>query len=154
MHNFSIQRGDPNNPGWLDFVERQRQIQPGDNPYSTGKALPANSPVFVGRADLIDRIQRDLTDRNNPQSVGLVGDPQSGKTSLLNQLSLGLAQAADTVSIRCDPRGLDSISQQQFFIEIIQALAEQLNQPLPAQQDDFTAFKTYIRQLAQHYRFI
>ncbi len=154
MSEFHIQTGDPDQPGWLDFAVRQHQIQPGANPYQSGQALAANSPVFVGREELIDQIGCLLTDPKSPQNVSLVGDPYSGKSSLLNQLILRLAQDSNTVCIRCDARGLDQISQQLFFERIIQVLAIGLNQPCPTQRSDFTAFTTYIRQLAQHYRFI
>ena len=46
---FKAQLGRQDNPGLLSQEARLAWIQPGQNPYVTGPALPGNSPVFFER---------------------------------------------------------------------------------------------------------
>ena len=154
MGNFNIQLGSKNNSGFLSQEERLTKIQKGTSPYQPSKALPANSPVFVGREEELRRIHLALADKNNPEHISLIGEPRIGKSSLLNQLHECLAIEEKCVCISCNAQGLSDASQQQFFQDLIGDLATGLKQPRPAKNQDFKDFRDYINQLAKFYRFI
>jgi hypothetical protein len=65
-----------------EAVERSQEI---DNPYVVGIPLTAEQEIFVGRADIIARIEQLLLDRRCPPLL-LYGQRRMGKTSLLRNL--------------------------------------------------------------------
>lgn len=65
-----------------EAVERSQEI---DNPYIVGVPLTAEQEIFVGRADIVTRIEQLLLDRRCPPLL-LYGQRRMGKTSLLRNL--------------------------------------------------------------------
>jgi hypothetical protein len=65
-----------------EAVERSQEI---DNPYIVGVPLTKQQEVFVGRADVVARIEQLLLDRRRPPLL-LYGQRRMGKTSLLRNL--------------------------------------------------------------------
>jgi hypothetical protein len=65
-----------------DAVERAQEI---DNPYIVGVPLTEQQEIFVGRADIVARIEQLLLDRRRPPLL-LYGQRRMGKTSLLRNL--------------------------------------------------------------------
>jgi hypothetical protein len=65
-----------------DAVERSQEI---DNPYVVGVPLTEQQEIFVGRADIVARIEQLLLDRRCPPLL-LYGQRRMGKTSLLRNL--------------------------------------------------------------------
>jgi hypothetical protein len=66
----------------VDAVERSQEI---DNPYVVGVPLTEQQELFVGRADIVARIEQLLLDRRRPPLL-LYGQRRMGKTSLLRNL--------------------------------------------------------------------
>jgi hypothetical protein len=69
-------------------VEQSQEI---DNPYIVGVPLTEQQEIFVGRADIVARIEQLLLDRRRPP-VLLYGQRRMGKTSLLRNLGRLLPQ--------------------------------------------------------------
>jgi energy-coupling factor transporter ATP-binding protein EcfA2 len=65
-----------------EAVERTQEI---DNPYVVGVPLTERQEIFVGRADIVARIEQLLLDRRRPPLL-LYGQRRMGKTSLLRNL--------------------------------------------------------------------
>lgn len=65
-----------------EAVERSQEI---DNPYVVGVPLTEQQDIFVGRADIVARIEQLLVDRRRPPLL-LYGQRRMGKTSLLRNL--------------------------------------------------------------------
>lgn len=63
-------------------VEQGQEI---DNPYVVGVPLTAQQEIFVGRTDIVARIEQLLLDRRHPPLL-LYGQRRMGKTSLLRNL--------------------------------------------------------------------
>ncbi|MBN1219134.1 MAG: ATP-binding protein [Anaerolineae bacterium] len=63
-------------------VEQSQEI---DNPYIVGVPLTEQQEIFVGRADVVARIEQLLLDRRRPPLL-LYGQRRMGKTSLLRNL--------------------------------------------------------------------
>ena len=63
---FKAQLGRQDNPGLLSQQERLARIQPGQNPYMTGTALPGNSPVFFGQISILHEILATLRRPDQP----------------------------------------------------------------------------------------
>jgi hypothetical protein len=72
--------------GYMDeltaAIEASQEI---DNPYVFGAPLTEKQEIFVGRTDIIERIEQHLLDTNRP-SILLYGQRRMGKTSLLRNL--------------------------------------------------------------------
>lgn len=153
-NNFTIQVGSSEKTGFLPLEQRQAQVQSGQNPYHPSGALPANSPVFVGRKLELKRLLLGLTDEHHPQNTSLIGESRIGKTSLLNQLQQALAPIDKLVCIRCNMQEFSNQSPPQFFQNLIECLSNALNCPVPEQRDDFENLRDFIRALARHYRFV
>jgi hypothetical protein len=65
-----------------EAVERSQEL---DNPYVVGVPLTEQQEIFVGRADIVARIEQLLLDRRCPPLL-LYGQRRMGKTSLLRNL--------------------------------------------------------------------
>ncbi len=65
-----------------EAVERTQEI---DNPYIVGVPLTEQQEIFVGRTDIVARIEQLLVDRRRPPLL-LYGQRRMGKTSLLRNL--------------------------------------------------------------------
>jgi hypothetical protein len=68
--------------GLAEAVERSQAI---DNPYVVGVPLTEQQDIFVGRTDIVARIEQLLLDRRRPPLL-LYGQRRMGKTSLLRNL--------------------------------------------------------------------
>jgi hypothetical protein len=66
----------------VETVEQSREI---DNPYIVGVPLTEQQEIFVGRTDIVARIEQLLLDRRRPPLL-LYGQRRMGKTSLLRNL--------------------------------------------------------------------
>ena len=69
----------------LDFIERQREFTPVENPYSTG--TPAEARMCYGRDKELAELRDNLTRTSAQTVLVLYGQRRSGKTTLLFQLA-------------------------------------------------------------------
>jgi len=150
---FKAQLGRPENPGLLNQEARLALIQPGRNPYVTGTALPGNSPVFFGRAQILHEILSVLRRPDKPGCVSLLGERRIGKSSLLNQIYQALGQESDLVSIHATAQNWNQKSQQNFFAQLQQTIAQAIGQAVQDQVRDYPDFRDFILALAQDRRF-
>ncbi len=67
------------------LAETVAQTQEIDNPYIVGVPLTEQQEIFVGRADIVARIEQLLVDQRRPPLL-LYGQRRMGKTSLLRNL--------------------------------------------------------------------
>jgi hypothetical protein len=68
-----------------ELAEAVEQSQEIDNPYIVGVPLTEQQEIFVGRTDIVARIEQLLLDRRRPPLL-LYGQRRMGKTSLLRNL--------------------------------------------------------------------
>lgn len=68
-----------------EMAEAVEQSQEIDNPYIVGVPLTEQQEIFVGRTDIVGRIEQLLVDRRSPPLL-LYGQRRMGKTSLLRNL--------------------------------------------------------------------
>ena len=73
-NDFQALLGDASRPGLLPLKERLKQIEKGVNPYVTGDALPANSPVFFGRDQALHETLSVLCRPDKPGCVSVVAE--------------------------------------------------------------------------------
>lgn len=153
---FKAQLGGPNNPGLLTQEQRLATLQLGQNPYVTGPALPGNSPVFFGRAQLLHGILGNLRKPDRPGSVSVLGERRIGKSSLLNQIFLALAQEPGLVSIHATAQNWNQSSQQAFYAALQLSISNALGLAASAPVSAYPDFRDFIGGLAkQHgYRFV
>lgn len=95
---FTAHLGNPANPGLKTLEQRLAQIRPGENPYHSATALPADSPVFFGRRQEIHEICAELK-KSKPAHVSLMGERRMGKSSLLNQVIKALEKTDKLITI-------------------------------------------------------
>lgn len=153
--NFTAQLGHANHTGFLPKEQRLSQIQPGQNPYCTGTALPGNSPVFYGRNDELQDVLNRLRS-NKPANINILGERRSGKSSLLNQVYQAIAAESNLVSIYATAQDwkLGDKSQSQFFGSLHQAIVEALRATSPPVHN-YEGVRDFIRQYAdKRYRFV
>ena len=150
---FKAQLGHPENPGLLNQEARLARIRPGRNPYVTGTALPGNSPVFFGRAQILHEILSVLRRPDKPGCVSLLGERRIGKSSLLNQIYQALEQESDLVSIHATAQNWNQKSQQNFFAQLQQVIARAIGQAVQDPVRDYPDFRDFILALAQDHRF-
>lgn len=152
---FNARLGRADAPGLLSQDARLAQIQPGQNPYVPGGALPGNSPVFVGRATVLHQILAILRKLGKPGNVSLLGERRIGKSSLLNQVFAALGQEPGLVAIQANALDWNDNSQQSFHQGLHRAIAEALGLANVADVADYPSLRNFIAQLARDgYRFV
>lgn len=179
--NFRTQFGKYGNGGFLPLAERLDRMQPGENPFVVGEALPENSPAFFGRKKIMFGIFATLL---HPRSgcVSLLGERRVGKSSLLNQIFVALGDEERLISIFADVRGWPAeYTPAAFFSDLHQAILPVLpslssQEVLEADADDgkkkrkkpfvgppvdpntpikdYAGFQDFIRRRNGFYRFI
>lgn len=123
----------------VQLLEASGQFQFIPNPYVVGTPLKANSPLFFGRADVVEFVQDSLAaaHRNN---LVLIGQRRTGKTSLLKQLPARLGESYMPVYLDGQSLGLDP-GLPSFFTnlatEITFALEDRGFSPEPPDPDAF-----------------
>nr|VFJ64859.1 MAG: AAA ATPase domain-containing protein [Candidatus Kentron sp. FW] len=162
VDNFRARLGNRTNPGFLSESERLAQIEVGRNPFVTGTELPENSPVFIGRSQIMHEISAVLRHPDKPGCVSLLGERRMGKSSLLNQIFADLANEEGLVTILGSPQGWYEYTPAAFFsdlhmtIEGVIAHASSTNEQAASSFPvmDYPGFRDFIRQHADRYRFI
>ena len=99
------------------LVARVRDLNEIDDPYIVGSPLTYNQPVFVGRKDIGEKIERIIRKRDQPPLL-LYGQRRMGKTSLLN--NLGRILPSDILPLFVDVQGpIAEASSHRRCIELI-----------------------------------
>lgn len=153
---FKAQLGRQDNPGLLSQQERLARIQPGQNPYPTGTALPGNSPVFFGRESILHEILATLRRPDKPGCVSLLGERRIGKSSLLNQVYQALGKETGLVTIHATTQNWNQESQHSFFARLQQVMALAVGLQVQDQVRDYPGLRDFIASLVQdhNYRFV
>lgn len=153
---FRAVLGDMARPGLLSQDERLERIRPGENPYITGTSLPANSPVFFGRVQVLHEILAVLRKSPKPGCVSLLGERRIGKSSLLNQVCQALEPESGLVVVHATAQDWNQESQQHFFSRLHQAVADAVGEEAGGETGDYPRFRDFIYSLARAsgYRFV
>lgn len=133
-------------------AEQRQEI---DNPYIIGLPLTATEQIFVGRVDVVGRIEQILLDRRRPPLL-LYGQRRMGKTSLLQ--NLGRLLPASLIPMFADLQRISTmLSPAGFLDRLAQDMAssalEHRNLTLPPLQqealnsDPFRAFAAWLDQV-------
>ncbi len=151
---FHTVLGNQNHRGFLPQVERLETIQPGENPYVTGQALPGNSPVFFGREQILHEIASSLR-RSQPACISLVGERRIGKSSLLNQLRETLSREERIITIYSNAQAWGPVTTEQFFHDLHQVISAVLPKSTDDEIWDYPTFRHFIEATAAgNYRFV
>ena len=75
-------------PDWIGKRTTRRKIDLLNNPYKAGQVLRSGDPLFVGRRDLIEHLERALSKSEHHPTFLLNGERRMGKSSTLKQLPL------------------------------------------------------------------
>ena len=135
-------------------VEQNQEI---DNPYIVGVPLTRNQEIFVGRTDIIGRIEQLLLDQRRPPLL-LYGQRRMGKTSLLR--NLGDLLPHHIVPLFVDGQRSALASDYADFLynmatEMARSATTQRNFPLPPlsretlARSPFTTFNEWLDSLEQ-----
>lgn len=154
---FKAQLGNKNNPGLMTSAQRLKQIKRSFNPYITGTSLPANSPVFYGRAQALHEILASLRRLDKPGCISLLGERRIGKSSLLNQVFAALAKEPALVSIHATVQDWDNKDQKGFFSNLHQQIALATDEKPDDGVKDYPSFRDFIYQLnhkSKDHRFV
>ncbi len=116
----------------IQSVRNTQNIVDIPNLYVTGIPLKLNHPLFVGRREIINEIERLLLDDNSPALV-LFGQRRMGKTSLLYNINLLLAN--DFLQIIIDLQGICAVTTKEsdFFYSFARNIFASIRQ-----NSDFT----------------
>jgi hypothetical protein len=151
---FKAQLGSAQNTGLLSLGQRLKFLVPNQNPYWTGPGLPANSPVFFGRNQILHQLLAAYRRPVKPPCVSLLGERRIGKSSLLNQVYLGLGQEPELVSIHASAQNWNQASQQNFFQHLYQAIRTTVPDVSTIEVEDYPGLRNAITALSRRYRFL
>lgn len=112
-----------------DLAEISTQGIPIVNPYICGTPITPEQQMFVGRADIIARIDKLLLEPSGPPLL-LYGQRRMGKTSLM--LNLGRILPSSFVPLFIDCQGL---SGSETYVDLLSSFARQINRASKKQRD-------------------
>ncbi|MCP4699008.1 MAG: ATP-binding protein [Gammaproteobacteria bacterium] len=155
MPDFQAQHGHPGKPGLQSHSERIKRIRKNANPYISGSALPAASPVFFGRTQQLHEIRVKLRNPVKPGCVSLLGERRMGKSSFLNQMYQALANVPGLISIHASAQNWNpKDGPASFFQEMHAAICKALSLSETEPVQDYPAFRDFIAgQAKQKIRF-
>ncbi len=99
------------------------------NPYVAGNPV-GNGPAFVGRADILREVTRVLR-RPQENAVVLYGQRRIGKTSVLLQLKMELAEQEGYQPVYFDLQDKTAWPLERVVAELAKTIADTLHQPAP-----------------------
>lgn len=114
---------------WTVRLYGEHEFRPLPNryaPYAEGG--PVDDPeMFVGRADLLDRLQDSLLSGKGSKSIVMFGQKRAGKSSLLEHLRRRLLDCSDCVPVQFSlyehgPR----LNEPVFFYQVLKGVADAL----------------------------
>ncbi|MEM1182478.1 MAG: AAA family ATPase [Acidobacteriota bacterium] len=146
---FSITYDDLERQGQVrelaDVVELRRERKPQEfrllrpNPYVVGRPL-TEEDVFIGRADIFERLDASLHGAHQDNVVVLIGQRRMGKTSILRRLGPHLGDSYLPVLI--DLQGMLGRGEAPFLHEIAVTICDELNEVgLAIDDPDYASFQ-------------
>ncbi|NPV76680.1 MAG: AAA family ATPase [Anaerolineae bacterium] len=143
-----------------DFLENLAELvvqdKPLQNPYICGTPITPEQHIFVGRADIIARIERLLLEPASPPLL-IYGQRRMGKTSLL--LNLGRILPSSFIPMFVDCQGLSGVESYAFLLlglarQMTRTALKQRNLNLPtpdemmqAAGDPFSSFQLWLDEI-------
>ena len=111
---------------FVTFIAVGAAFQEIPNPYIVGTPIKTGSKLFVGRRDLIDFIQNNISGSLQENIIVLIGNRRTGKTTLLKQLPVYLDKRY--IPVYVDVQGIIDPGMDAFFYllanEIVMAMQE------------------------------
>jgi AAA+ ATPase superfamily predicted ATPase len=111
---------------FVTFIAVGAEFQEIPNPYIVGTPIKTGSKLFVGRGDLIDFIQKNISGSLQENIIVLIGNRRTGKTTLLKQLPIYLDKRY--IPVYVDVQGIIDPGMDAFFYllanEIVTAMQD------------------------------
>jgi hypothetical protein len=116
------------------------------NPYTLGKAIQADSEMFLGRRDIIQKIETETLREGAATALLFIGNRRTGKSSTLNNLQRFVQSALRTVFADLqDPEVTSSTAD--FCETLTERIAKNLRIKQPEPIRDLAAFTKWLKQL-------
>jgi hypothetical protein len=115
------------------------------NPYTLGKALQADSDQFLGRRDLIQKIETETLREGAATALLFIGNRRTGKSSTLNNLQRFVQSAVRTVFADLQDAEVTN-STADFCETLTERIAKSLRIPAPPPIRDLAAFTKWLKQ--------
>ena len=107
----------------VDILHPSAEFIPIPNPYTPGRPLRPDSPVFFGRDDIFAFIAENARGLRQRNILMLIGQRRTGKTSILLQLPLRLGDAYLPVYLDCQSLGITP-GMSAFFFDLASTIAD------------------------------
>jgi uncharacterized protein len=115
------------------------------NPYTLGKALQADSDQFLGRKDIIQKIETETLRAGAATALLFIGNRRTGKSSTLNNLQRFVQSAVRTVFADLQDAEVTN-STADFCETLTERIAKSLRIPAPPPIRDLAAFTKWLKQ--------
>lgn len=117
------------------------------NPYTLGKAIQADSELFLGRRDLIQKIETETLREGAATALLFIGNRRTGKSSTLNNLQRFVQSSVRTVFADLQDAEVNN-STADFCETLTERIAKSLKIPRPTPPiQDFAAFTKWLKEL-------
>lgn len=116
------------------------------NPYTLGKAIQADSEMFLGRRDIIQKIETETLREGAATALLFIGNRRTGKSSTLNNLQRFVQSALRTVFADLQDAEVNN-STANFCETLTERIAKSLRIKQPEPIRDLAAFTKWLKQL-------
>ncbi|UCH97099.1 MAG: hypothetical protein JSV88_09675 [Candidatus Aminicenantes bacterium] len=117
------------------------------NPYTVGTPLKGDAPLFFGREDAFDFINKNILVSGDHHTIVCHGLRRTGKTSLLYHIEYRGFSDKRLVPINIDMQGIGN--EKHLYSTISDAIAEKLSLPAFTHErvEDFGEFKGFLKKI-------
>lgn len=116
------------------------------NPYIAGPALAIESPLFIGRDDIYQFIDKNITPDTQHHTIVFHGLRRTGKSSLLYRLEKQGFSNTNLVPVNIDLQGIDD--ELDFYYTLSNRIIKRLDLSSLSPVDNFGQFKRFIDGLS------
>jgi hypothetical protein len=116
------------------------------NPYILGKVIQPNSELFLGRRDIIQKIETETLREGSATALLFIGNRRTGKSSTLNNLQQFVQSAVRTVFVDLQDPEVNN-SSADFYETLTERIAKAFKISAPKQNRELIYFSIWLKEL-------
>ncbi|NIM15456.1 MAG: AAA family ATPase [Candidatus Aminicenantes bacterium] len=129
----------------VTILKKSAEFKEIKNPYIVGQPLKGNAPLFFGREDAHEFIDKNILASGGHHTIVCHGLRRTGKTSLLYRIGTQGLTDKRLIPINIDMQGIDD--EKDFYHTLSNAIIEELSLQSASPVENFYRFKGFLKDI-------